>query len=283
MTKARGLGEFFAGIDRHMRRCAAAELAANARQVREFFAGIRYCVDQKKFGRPTHAELKQFFSGASRSIAAMEINRHVSDRTQASRFNVFDFIEPDENKLSDVLALLLDPNAAHGQGAAFLGLLFQQLGLKRDTKLLISAKVRREAATHTIANSRRRMDVLVDAGALLAIENKVDALEQKDQVKDYLAHLRGCAKVRGGSCALIYLTPTGREPDSIPVSISGELQESGLLYCWSYQNELCAWLEACCRRCQAAKIRHFLSDLIAHIKTNLKRQADTTEEESNEE
>src|SRR3954447_12663738 len=38
----------------------------------------------------------------------------------AEDFNVFDFLRPDENCLSDIVAWLLDPRGSHGQGGAFL-------------------------------------------------------------------------------------------------------------------------------------------------------------------
>jgi hypothetical protein len=49
------------------------------------------------------------------------------ERKQAGRFNVFAFIEPDENRLSDILADLLDPRGSHGQGDGFLRLFADKL------------------------------------------------------------------------------------------------------------------------------------------------------------
>ena len=50
--------------------------------------------------------------------AAAEKQR--SDVDQASLFNVFDFMTPDENRLSNILVELLDLKRSHGQGDRFL-------------------------------------------------------------------------------------------------------------------------------------------------------------------
>ena len=55
------------------------------------------------------------------------------------------------------------------------------------------------------------MDVLIEAGMLkVAIENKVESIDQPEQVKDYLEHLRYCTRVPPARSMLIYLTPDGR-------------------------------------------------------------------------
>jgi hypothetical protein len=64
----------------------------------------------------------------SRQVENVEGQQRRLDRKQATGFNVFDFIDPDENKLSDVLAWLLDPKGSHGQGDVFLPQLFEHLG-----------------------------------------------------------------------------------------------------------------------------------------------------------
>src|ERR1051326_3811380 len=50
------------------------------------------------------------------------------DRYKATRFNVFDYVRPDENRLSDILHDLLDPSGTHGQGAIFLNCFLEMIG-----------------------------------------------------------------------------------------------------------------------------------------------------------
>ena len=72
---------------------------------------------------------------------------------------------------------------------------------------------------------------------------------------------------------LIYLTPDRRSPESLDDSALKQHQKSGRLHCWSYQNDLRAWLEDCRRDCEAQKIRDFLSDFIPYIESHLKRES----------
>lgn len=225
------------------------------------------------------SELKQFFTAASHQV---EIQRRF-DKRRASGFNVFDLIDPDETKLSEVLAGLLDSEGSHGQGDLFLRLLFKQLGLGSVAKPTAAATVQCEAPTHGIEKYRRRMDVFVEAGLLLAIENKVDSLDQKDQVKHYLEHLQHCTRGSGEKSVLIYLTPNGRRPDSLDRVQCDEAESSGSLQCWSYQVELRAWLEVCRQQCAAQKIQDFLCDFIAYIESHLKREPVTSDEEEADE
>jgi len=233
--------------------------------------------------RVKQSDLQRFFAAANRRAERAETEQRRRDKRQATGFNVFDLIEPDENKLSDILADLLDHRGSHGQGELFLQVLFQQLGLAPDAKLTKNASVHREAPTHGIQKYRRRMDVLVEAGVLLAIENKVDSPEQQDQVKDYLEHLRCCTHASPMQSILIYLTPDGRRPVSLEPDAFVAAKADGSLHCWSYQVELRNWLAACRRDCESGKIQHFLSDFIAYISTAMKREpANSQEKEADE-
>ena len=223
-------------------------------------------------------ELERFFADVSYRVRLAERLQCQLDVRLATRFNVFDLIEPDENKLSDVLACLLNPKGAHGQGDLFLRMLFRRVGLGSDARLTKDGTVQREAPTDRILKYRRRMDVFVQAGALLAIENKVDSLEQPEQVKDYLAHLDNCTRGGRVQSTLIYLTPDGRSPESLSPAALKQYQASGRLHCWGYQNELRAWLEDCRRDCEAQRIRDFLSDFLAYIESDLKRESEDNQE-----
>ena len=210
---------------------------------------------------PAQTDIKRYFGAISDQIQSADVKQRRLDKRQATGFNVFALIEPDENKLSDIIASLLDPKSNHGQGDLFLRLLFKELSIESFIGATNEAPVQREAPTHGILKYRRRIDVFVEAGALLAIENKVDALEQLDQVKDYLDHLRYCTRHNRKQTTLIYLTPNGRRPETLDDTQFIKAQQCGELHCWSYQANLCDWLKACRHQCAAGKIRHFLSGL----------------------
>ena len=217
----------------------------NKSQLQQFFRGIGSRMELAQtnvaYGssRPLvlRPELQHFFASVNHRVELAETQQRRIDKRRATGFNVFHLIEPDENKLSDILADLLDPKGDHGQGDLFLRLLFKQLGLGSNPKLTKNATVRREAPTHGILKYRRRMDVFVEAGALLAIENKLDSLEQKDQVKDYLEHLQCCT--RGTAKDQIDLSHAGTaDPESLKPAVIEEEQAIGKLHCWSYQNDV---------------------------------------------
>ena len=222
----------------------------------------------------TKPDLAAYFGAASRHMQDAEHCQQRENKATASGFNVFEWITPDENKLSDILAALLNPKGDHGQGDLFLQLFFKRLGICLTTAALRNAKVQREAATHGILRFRRRMDILVDAGVLLAIENKVDALEQEDQVKDYLAHLQYCTTGKVHNGVLIDLTPDGHMPVSVSPRDLQSHQANGRLHCWSYRRELRQWLDDCRRGCAAPKFRNFLGDFIAYIENAMNQQTD---------
>ena len=260
----------------------------NRLELKRFFAAIGARMEQTdtNFAQDSSSQLvcvsevEKFFSNIKHKVEPQQ-RRH--DRQWATGFNVFNFIEPDENKLSDVLAWLLDPQESHGQGDLFLRLLFKQLGLGADAKLTVDAMVRREAPTFGIQKYRRRMDVLVEAGEWLAIENKVDSPEQPEQVKDYLEHLHRCTRNRSIESTLIYLTPDGRLPESLRPAVLNKCEESGRLHCWNYQVELRSWLEDCRRGCEAQKIKIFLTDFIGYVESELEREAKNEQEREDDE
>ena len=112
----------------------------------------------------TQRELERFFADVNYRVHLAETLQRQLDVRLATGFNVFDLIEPDENKLSDVLAGLLDPKGNHGQGDLFLRLLFERLGLRSDAKLTKDATVQREAPMRGTRKDHRRMDVFVKQG-----------------------------------------------------------------------------------------------------------------------
>jgi len=264
---------------------AASSQPVSLPELRKFFAGIGLRLELPEPGpnSPSPKDLEEFLAAISVHIAQAEEQQRELDRKEATRFNVFDLIEPEENKLSDVLKLLLDPRGSHGQGDLFLRLLLQQLGFSPDHLRTASARAHREAPAQVVSNQRRYIDVLVESGVLLAIENKVDAPDQPKQVKDYLGYLARRATSARQQYSLIYLTPDCHTPDSLDALELQAARQERRLHCWSYQRELRAWLDLCRDNCEAPKIRHFLSDFISYIETDLHRELQPDLEEPTDE
>ena len=152
----------------------------------------------------------------------------------ARQFNVLDYISTSELGLSRVIADLLNPNAAHGQGVLFLDLLLG--GLKRSSERgqrpldltksygdwAIEAKNVRVETERAIAVETKRgsLDVCVEIGVgddtrCLVLENKPYARDGFRQIEKYLDHLEhsyGDGQDGAARHCLIYLPGTGRMP-----------------------------------------------------------------------
>lgn len=198
-------------------------------------------------------------------------------------FNVFHFISPDENRLSDVIAMLLSPKGEHGQETNYLDLFVRRLGIDATPngcpveQGFANARVTREAPTYTL-QVRRRMDILVDlppSGAI-AIENKIYAGEGEDQIADYAEHL---SNVYGDRFRILYLSPSGDEPTSVPTERLRELQSNGQLLSISFAKEIASWLNLCWRHTDSEKLRFFLEDFRDYVLTRLGEGMEGVEED----
>lgn len=210
-------------------------------------------------------QLKNFFGNLGYRLELAEQIRAETDVFLSSRFNVFDFIEPDENRLSDIIAMLLNPKEAHAQGDIFLKELFKTMNVPYINGSPDS--VLREDRTSCIQNNLRRIDVLVQfKNYAIAIENKPWDGEQKDQISDYVSHLE---RLFGEQFKIVFLSNNGREPSSLAQQKAKVLLGKGQLVCMSYSCEFTKWLQACIKECSSQKFQWFLRDLMDFIKREI--------------
>jgi hypothetical protein len=235
----------------------------NASAAAAFFSSCRGALA----GRYQHVRstATTFFARVGTILATHRDTQRARDRIEASAFNVFEWIRPDENRLSDIFADLLDPQeGGHGQGALFLEELLRVGGVPL-VEGLDHASAWREDETWLIDNPLRRIDITVEFPRLqfgIGIENKPWAPDQADQVADYVRHMR----LRYGRRFLFfYWSGDGRPPSSLKREERERLERQNQLRVWSYRRELLAWLEASRRACQAPKVRWFLDDLLGYI------------------
>ena len=129
-------------------------------------------------------ELATFF-GALGNVArvAADAQRQL-DRELATSFSATKLFRPNENRLSDIIACLLDPVEAHGQGSRFLDLFVEMFKIPCVTTESTRCRVAREQA---------RLDILVEIGSSkpfgIGIENKPWAGGRDNQVDDYCDYL----------------------------------------------------------------------------------------------
>lgn len=189
------------------------------------------------------------------------------DRLNASRFNVFKYLRDDEAGLSRVIADLLDPNAEHGQGTKFLEAMLDTLpqtrGLLEGQQPMIASTI--NVVTERSTADRRRIDIAVDIPLAtgrfcLAFENKPYAADLDQQVSAYLKYL---AAQYGTQFLLVYVPPTEREPDvaSLPPLDRERWRENFTVIPYiGSGTSLKKWFATCRERCDAERVKSFLTD-----------------------
>jgi len=124
----------------------------------------------------------------------------------APRLNAFTLFQPNEVKLSKVIADLFDPSGSHGQDTLFLNALLNVLDLPR-VGAIDPASVRREMVTR----AGRQIDLVIETPQIiLGIENKPWASQSSEQLADYLTALKLWA--RGRKPVLVFLS--NKEPET---------------------------------------------------------------------
>jgi len=223
-------------------------------------------------------DIRAFFDTVGVLVdAAAKVDLELARRI-GTRFNVFDVIRPDENRISDILRDLLDPHGSHGQGACFLKAFLETCGIVASWSDLASTRVYRESRTSTL-DADRRIDLVIDfVGArrgAIGIENKPWAGEQKMQLADYAEHLERRYEDR---FHLVYLTGTGR-PSTTLGACGERLRLDGRFHTVPYNGfeehrTLRKWIEQCIDLADAEKVRWFLRDFAAWIDRSFERSTD---------
>ncbi len=213
--------------------------------------------------------LEMFSSSLSQKLRIYRKEKQRWDPFLSTDFNVVsEFIDPDENRLSDIIACLLDANGSHGQGTKFLDAFLKRLFKENQTNPIAELsrdqiQVNREVPTYyNDENQRRRIDVTIDFKNFgIGIENKPWAGESDRQLEDYDKHLKGTYDQQ---YCLVFITPDGRNPKSI--NDSGCRIKKGELYCLSYSSDILSWLEECWQLCESDRFRWFLRDFREYIR-----------------
>jgi hypothetical protein len=235
----------------------------------DFFAGPTHHLTQR--GAVFERQFAQFFTDLEFRLEVARASKRHLDRYLASDFDVFRYISPDENRLSDILVDLLNPDGLHGQRDLFLREFLRRISadanrydadLNRYNLSKFRGVVREDAARYIIA-SQRRIDITIDFGnAAIGIENKPWAGEQPDQLRDYAAHL---AKKYRENFLLVYLSGDGSAPQTLPKQQQDDLRKNGRFGILTYRLDLHPWLESCAKECEAEKVRWFLRDFTAYV------------------
>jgi hypothetical protein len=194
----------------------------------------------------------------------------------APGFKSFALFDPKETVQTRIIAGLLDPNGNHGQGDSFLRLFL--IAIEEGSNLpepLYSTSIETEVLTRSLAENRRRIDLLISlpTGRRIAIESKArGAVDQPKQLEDYISHVHSLSQ---GDCTLVYLSPHGRRPSSVPeVQWLGWMSgERPLVRCLDYDQLMSSWLKSCESVCcpEALALRGFLIEFARFSSSNDER------------
>jgi hypothetical protein len=127
---------------------------------------------------------------------------------------VFQLLSPNEPALSRVIADLLDARGSHGQGHLFLNSLLEKAGLP-TVRIRDFVRVEREVRTVRTKKENRRIDIVVETPTVvLGIENKPWAVQQPNQLADYLEDVQVRGNREGKGSALLFLSDQKAETAS---------------------------------------------------------------------
>jgi hypothetical protein len=129
-------------------------------------------------------KIEKILSKLKSKIDAHKEFKKEYNKQLAFDFSLFNFFNVGENKVSQILAYFLDEKQNHGQGDLFLKEFVNQFyGKEIDTTNSINI-------CEKVITQNRRIDIYLEIGELIiAIENKIWADDQHNQLKDYATYL----------------------------------------------------------------------------------------------
>lgn len=160
-------------------------------------------------------------------------------KNTGENFNIFSILGMERSEVkthSKIVAELLNPKGSHEQGDDFLKLFIQQLEQKFPEKFptieFENPHLTVEKYIGKVNNDEGgRIDIFIEDGKnAIAVENKIDAGEQHQQLKRYSKYCEG------KNYAVIYLTLDGKE---------SKTNNDSEYFTISYEEDIINWLELC--------------------------------------
>jgi hypothetical protein len=167
--------------------------------------------------------------------------RDALNRATGEHFNIFKILGIGRYEVkthSPILGELLNPEGRHGQGVVFLRLFLDHFGITDfDAE---SAKLDLEFPIGPVTpESGGRIDILIKdgKGKMILIENKIDAVDQPNQMKRYY----NFARKNTSQFYLFYLTLDGHEPSDLSEDDLDRIKCKRI----TYNGEILTWLNDC--------------------------------------
>ena len=222
--------------------------------------------------RAEAAALGSFLTGLGAVVEGVRDTLIRMDRVAATRFSVFWYFKHNENIISRIFADMLRGDGIHGQGTAFLDLFLEEIvrdpadgaGSRPAAEYVKAASGGCVVETEHVIPGRRRIDIVVRLGTRgeqwLAIENKPWAREQENQLDAYADYVHQ----HDPRACVIYLSGDGSESSTMPA------EKRGYYRAVPYRNvgggpSVEGWIRRCVERCEADRVRWFLTDMLKYI------------------
>ena len=216
------------------------------------------------------SQLNSLLTGLGSGLKSIRDVRGIYDEQVAFEFNSLNFFSPNENKVSEILAFLLNPNANHAQKETFLNLFLTYIDLTHlISENIVNVDVIREFRT----SAGRRIDIVIKVETkakekfLIGIENKIYewTQEQSNQLGHYAEELE---KLSGERFLLLYLTPNANEASehSISEEVATTLYNDKKMINISYSEDIISLFEKFELVCKAPNVRAFIKDFQHYLK-----------------
>jgi hypothetical protein len=181
------------------------------------------------------------------------------------KFNSFDFWWIDENKVSDILSFLLNPEETHSQGRIFLKQFLRFVNINQDCENC-SIEVKRELST----NENRRIDIVINFNNgefVIGIENKIyeTTADQYKQIEHYCEYLKS---ISNDKFCLFYLAPKNKilSEESISKNERELLLEKGQFKKISYEEDIIPCIHQFSMNSESDRVRAFILDFEKTLK-----------------
>ncbi|MEN6349274.1 MAG: PD-(D/E)XK nuclease family protein [Syntrophomonas sp.] len=205
-------------------------------------------------------EAKRNFQNLFLKFKEVDLEIRTKNEETSCLFNPLDLFVIDENKISELLAFLLNPNSSHGQGDIYLQEFHNHFEIGNSFHDAV-------VETEHVTNNNRRIDIFIQTDeSYIIIENKYNwASDQDNQLNDYFEYARNKnLESEGHNIYCFYLTPD-KEFKKPTKSSKGKIPESKL-FIKDFNSDISSFLEKCREISKNVKMRLFINDLISLIK-----------------
>lgn len=208
----------------------------------------------------------------------VQIYQDIEEHEQKKRFlgqsyNIFSVLEvaSKEVVMCRMLADLLSPDGAHGQGIRFLKSFVEQvLGIEGlDDDFYHSAEVEKEYCIPQSCSGRdnRRIDIVIQGGNLfLPIEVKISASDQDSQCFDYYKYAE--QRMGAGKARVYYLTRFGTSPSELSLRLEMDpcerVPDNGIIKL-SFKYHISRWLQDIIDMEQEGRVKTLLTQYLEAI------------------